>query len=101
MDEMEVSLLHPNAIHAKAGDPVRLGTCIGFGMEPGYRMGRLVGIVHNPQREIERYVMREFAPGDGWYPTGGYRTTALPFLTPHRLAEGEQCTEPVRPIRWK
>lgn len=40
--------------HAKVGDLIELGTCIGNGMEPGYREGRLVGIVHRPEREIER-----------------------------------------------
>ena len=39
--------------HARVGDLIELGTCIGNGMEPGYREGRLVGIVHRPEREIE------------------------------------------------
>jgi hypothetical protein len=69
--------------HAFPGDPIRLGTCIGYGQEPGSRLGRLVAIIHEPGREIERYVVRRYAPGDGEFPTGTYITTSHVFLIPH------------------
>lgn len=77
--------------HPKVGDPIELGICLGNAMEPGHRTGRLVGIVHNPEREIERYVLRCYASGDGEYPTGDYRTTSGVFLVPHRLTSDGVC----------
>lgn len=75
--------------HAKVGDEVRLGTCIGKGQEPGERWGRLVGIRKGDVREMSRYIIREYEPGDGAFPTGGYRTTWL--LVPHYPSESDPC----------
>lgn len=75
--------------HAKVGDEVRLGTCIGNGQEPGERWGRLVGIFKDGRPPIQRYVVREYEPGDGAFPTGGYRTTWL--LVPHYPSKSDPC----------
>jgi hypothetical protein len=76
--------------HACVGDRVELGTCIGFGMEPGARWGRLVGIYKDGRAPIQQYVVREYVRGDGEFPTGGYRTTWL--LVPHYPGP-EGCVE--------
>ena len=49
--------------HARPGDRVELGTCIGYAMEPGDRKGRLVAILHSLDQK--RFVVRCYAPGDG------------------------------------
>jgi hypothetical protein len=77
--------------HSRPGDPVQLGTCIGFGQEPTSRWGRLVGIIHQ-EEGIQKYVVRMFRKGDKDFPTGAYRTTSIMFLVPH-LSSDEECHE--------
>lgn len=80
--------------HVHPGAHIQLGVCIGHTIEWGDRVGRLVGIRHNPDHEIHRFVVRKYAPGDGEFPTGGYFTTSHLFLTPHRLSErNPECVE--------
>ena len=73
----------PSPKHARPGQTVELGTCIGFAQEPGMRSGRLVGIVRDPAREMFRYIIRKFKEGDVAFPTGDYITMSKPFLIPH------------------
>jgi len=63
--------------HKSVGDPVELGDTLGNGQEPGELWGRLVGIRKDDCPPIRRFIVREFRAGDGWFPTGGYRTTWL------------------------
>jgi len=58
------------------GDPVEIGVTLGNGTEPDIRWARLVGIDKH-EEGIRKYVVREFRPGDTWYPTGAYTTTWL------------------------
>ena len=69
--------------HARPGDPIQLGVCIGNAMEPGDRCGRLVAIRHHAERQIERFIIRCYQPGDGAWPTGEYRSTSIIGLVPH------------------
>ena len=73
----------PSPKHARPGQSVELGTCIGFAVDPGVRSGRLVGIVRDPEREMYRYVIRKFKEGDVAFPTGDYITTSISLLIPH------------------
>ena len=69
---------------AKSGDLVRLGVEIGHALDPTMLFGRLVAIQHHVEREIHKYVLREYRDGDRLgIPTGGYRTIARPFLVPY------------------
>ena len=72
--------------HARPGNRVELGTCIGYAMEPGDRMGRLVAILHSLDQQ--RFVVRCYTPGDGAWPTGEYRSTSIIGLVLH-LPGGE------------
>lgn len=75
----------PSPQHSQIGDEVEIGTCMANPMEPMDRNSRLVGIVHEPDREIQRYVLREFAEGDYAFPTGRFFTTSIIGLCPHLL----------------
>lgn len=74
--------------HSAQGQPVELGVCLGFAIEPDERWGRLVGIRRDECRPIQRYIVREYAPGDGEFPTGGYSTTSQVYLIAHEAPEG-------------
>jgi len=64
-------------VYQRPGMLVELGTVLGFGMEPGMRYARLVGIRHN-EKGLRRFVVHEYNPEDGYFPTSGrYRTTWL------------------------
>lgn len=82
--------LCPSPKHSNFDDPVEIGTCLANPMEVYERNCRLVGIVHNPDREIHRYVLRQFKDGDGAFPTGKYFTTSIIGLAPHLLEERER-----------
>lgn len=75
--------------YRSAGDEIALGVCLGHPMEPGVRWARLVAI-RNGEDSIKKYVVRMFAPGDGSYPTGEYRTTSSLFLVPHKESTVEE-----------
>jgi hypothetical protein len=60
----------------ESGDQVELGVTLGAGCEPAERWGRLVGIRHH-KTGMQKYVIREFVPGDKAFPTGKYVTTWL------------------------
>ena len=75
--------------HQSVGDKIALGVCLGHFMEPGVRWARLVAI-RNREDSIKKYVVRMFAPGDGSYPTGEYRTTSSLFLVPHKESTVEE-----------
>lgn len=76
----------PAPKHAHPGQPVELGVCIGHGMEPGDRWGRLVAIRWQETGKA-KFVLRLYQPGDGAFPTGKYVTTWL--LVPHTQASEE------------
>lgn len=76
---------HENLHHARPGDPIELGICMGSGVEPTMRWGRPVGVRHDDCREFERFIVREYKESDGYFPTGDYYTTSQHFLTPHKL----------------
>ena len=62
----------------KAGMEIELGDEIGHPMEPGDRLGRIVGIRKDDCRPIERFIYRRYEPDDRLgIPTGEYRTTWL------------------------
>lgn len=69
---------------SRAGDPVRLGSDVGGGQEPG-RYARLVGIRKVDRwdngKEFGRYVIRVYRDDDGDFPTGELRLTGLLFPT--------------------
>lgn len=83
--------------HSASGQPVELGVCLGFAIEPDERWGRLVGIRRDQCPPIQRYIVREYAPGDGEFPTGGYSTTSKAFLIAHEASGG--CRESAHSIR--
>lgn len=68
-----------------------LGTTIGLPIAPTIRYGRVVGIVHGetgPYATPPRYVVREYLPGDGDYPTGPTKVLPRPFVRQWREASG-------------
>lgn len=79
-------ITHENTHHAKPGDTIKLGTCLGSAVEPYMRWARLVGILHGGAG-FKRFIVRTFKEDDGYFPTGEYRTTSLMFLTPHELRD--------------
>lgn len=76
-----------------AGGHIELGDTLGYVQEPCDRWGRLVGIRRNPDREIERYIVREFTDGDGRFPTGDYATTSIIGMAEWRCPT---CSGPTR-----
>lgn len=77
--------------HSSPGQLVELGVCLAYAIEPGERWGRLVGIRKDECPAIARYIVREYVPGDGAFPTGGYSTTSYLFLVAHEAPNG--CRE--------
>jgi len=58
------------------GDEVQLGDTLSLN-DTGQRWGRVVGLRKDDCRAMERIIVRTFRDGDGWFPTGHYRTTWL------------------------
>lgn len=68
-----------------------LGTTIGLPIAPTIRYGRVVGILKGedgPTPTPPRYVVREYLPHDGQYPTGPIKTLPRPFVQQWREASG-------------
>lgn len=70
----------PRIGRARPGDEVRIGAAIGHVNEPRWLWARLVGIIHD--RTPRPYLLREYRPGDGWYPTGDLLRTSIIGLVP-------------------
>lgn len=60
----------------KPGMTIELGDELGHFMEPGERLGRIVGIRKDDCKPIEQFIYRQYKPGDRLgIPTGEHRTT--------------------------
>jgi hypothetical protein len=88
----------------QVGQPVERGDILGFTIEAGMRYGRVVGRI-KPDVKLEslgaaRVIVREFRPGDGRWPTGGYSRSWLLVPWDHEHPTTE-LTEYQEPVDWK
>jgi hypothetical protein len=83
----------------RAGDQIEVGDILGFSQEPMMRWGRVVGYLKRKTENLSaaRVVVREFRPGDGRWPTGGYVRAwmCVPWDHDHPTAELRPAQEPI------
>lgn len=69
------------------GDPIELGDILGHPQEPDERYARVMAI-RKDIRNARGVTFRRYEPGDGWFPTGTYGTSAFvcawepPYVVP-------------------